>query len=155
MMRSLLVVLLAICPLISFSQEVLSSQGGSYKQDGISMDFTIGESLINSYSTETQQIGQGFHQDLLRVTAVDVLDPSIKITLFPNPVINLLNVQVGEIKAGMTFRLITPQGRQVAAGDIKRKQTEVSFDGLSQGNYILSIIDTQNQTLKSYTIIKN
>lgn len=45
-------------------QEVIATQGDSYKNASILIDFTIGESIIETYATTTTQLTQGFHQTL-------------------------------------------------------------------------------------------
>ena len=44
------------------AQEVVSSQGETYSNANGSIDFTVGEVIINTGSSGTNDLTQGFHQ---------------------------------------------------------------------------------------------
>jgi hypothetical protein len=44
------------------AQEVVSTQGDSYSNSSGSIDFTIGEVIINTGTDGTNDLTQGFHQ---------------------------------------------------------------------------------------------
>jgi len=47
---------------ITYGQEVVSTQGDSYTNASGSIDFTIGEVVINTGTGGTNDLTQGFHQ---------------------------------------------------------------------------------------------
>ena len=52
----------SLSPAQTFTQEVNASTGGYYKQINGSLQFTIGEPLIETYSTAQTKLSQGFQQ---------------------------------------------------------------------------------------------
>lgn len=59
--KSTLFFCVAISP-IAFGQEVISTQGDSYSNGSGSLNFIIGEVVINTGSDGSNDITQGFHQ---------------------------------------------------------------------------------------------
>jgi len=82
-----------LLPTISFSQEVISSQGDSYSNASGSVDFTIGEVVIDTGSDVNNEITQGFHQTNWNFLGLDDHNPSVEVSVYPNPLGKHLNFQ--------------------------------------------------------------
>ena len=61
-MKKLLLLGAIALSLNSLGQEVVSTQGDSYTNASGSIDFTIGEVVINTVTDGTNDLTQGFHQ---------------------------------------------------------------------------------------------
>ena len=84
-MKKNTIVLFSLCATLSVSaQEVVATQGNSYTNGDVSMDFTIGEVIINTGTDGSTDIIQGFHQTNWSVTALDSYSPIYEATVFPN-----------------------------------------------------------------------
>ena len=62
MKKNTLVLFSLFASLAVTAQEVISTQGESYSNASASIDFTIGEVIINTETAGTNVITQGFHQ---------------------------------------------------------------------------------------------
>ena len=65
-MKKLLLILFCL-PLIGFGQpiispSVVSSSGNSYNNEGVIMDYTLGEIVVETHANSTTILTQGFHQ---------------------------------------------------------------------------------------------
>ena len=73
---------------ISFcnAQEVISATGRSVENAGYQLSWTVGEPMVETFSSENSALTQGFHQSKLAVTAIDQLSiGNLKLKVYPNP----------------------------------------------------------------------
>ena len=62
MKKKTLLVFSLLTTFASTAQEVVSTQGDSYSNTSGSIDFTVGEVVINTGTDGTNDLTQGFHQ---------------------------------------------------------------------------------------------
>ena len=74
------------------AQEVVSTQGDSYSNASGSIDFTIGEVVINTGTDGTNDLTQGFHQTNWNFLGVEDFAPSYEAIIYPNPTSDVLNI---------------------------------------------------------------
>ena len=85
-MKKITLVLFSLFATLSVSaQEVVSTQGDSYSNASGSIDFTIGEVVIDTGTDGTNDLTQGFHQTNWNFVGLDDNDPSYEAIIFPNP----------------------------------------------------------------------
>ena len=65
------------------AQEVVSTQGDSYSNASSSIDFTIGEVIIDTGTDGTNDLTQGFHQSNWSLVGVVDHDLSYEAIVFP------------------------------------------------------------------------
>ena len=71
-------------------QDIVSTQGDSYSNSNNTIDFTIGEPVIETVSDGTNDVTQGFHQTQLTITSVKDYETDFILNVFPNPTAQLL-----------------------------------------------------------------
>lgn len=71
------------------------------------------------------------------------------VLVYPNPVTNVLNVKVNELKAGSKLELYSFLGTKVRSQTFKSSLQEISFEGLPSGSYLLYIISGNETTIKN------
>ena len=74
------------------AQEVISTQGDSYDNGTNTIDFTIGEPVIETVSDGTNDATQGFHQTNLTITNIEDLDANFSVNIYPNPTSEVINL---------------------------------------------------------------
>lgn len=148
------ILLLLLCTLTVSSQEVIASQGNSYSNSSVSIDFTIGEVVIASLSNTGNTLTQGFHQTNLTVLAIDDFDINYQARVFPNPTQDLLQVEIQNFE-GLNYKMYDIQGRQLSQQKIYSINTSINTTPYAKGLYLLVILNENNQLLKTYRIIKN
>ena len=76
------------------------------------------------------------------------------ISVFPNPVTNLLSIICNNPGKRVSYRLVIINGRRICEGDIIDKETDISFALIPAGFYLL-IIKMDNQVIETFKIEKH
>lgn len=153
-MRKILVLLLSITSVFVFGQEVISSSGSSLSNDKYSIDFTIGEPIIQTVQTNSKMITQGYHQPTLVIIEAKQIDENFSASLFPNPATSFLNIELDAFE-GVTFKLQNVDGKILAQERIQQNVTSVNVKNLERGIYLLKLVDQKDNKLKSYKFLKH
>lgn len=152
MKKGILIFISLLSTLIGSSQEVVSTQGDSYSNGNSSIDFTIGEVVVNTGTDGTNDITQGFHQTNWNVVGVENQVPSFEATVFPNPTSELLNIRASTFK-NVTYTLYDGQGKFVLQEKLIGNETSIQVSDLATGNYSL-ILNNETENLKTFKLIK-
>lgn len=148
---------LLVGPLLSlasvFGQQVVSTQGDSYSTSAASIDFTIGEVVINTVSNGSNDLTQGFHQTHWHFLGLEDAAPELDARVFPNPMGSELHIQcpLGE---NLSFSLFDAAGRILIAGPLTAEEQILDVAPLAPGNYLLRI-DHSGEMLKNFKLVKN
>lgn len=142
-----------LLPSISFSQEVISSQGDSYSNAIGSVVFTIGEVVIDTGSDGNNDLTQGFHQTNWNFVGLDDHNPSIEVSVFPNPLEKYLNIQTGAFK-GMNYIMYDAAGRIVMQGNLLEETTQIETTELLPASYSLVVRNENNTSIKTFKLVK-
>lgn len=117
MKRLLPVLLLLFSAGLAISQsvapQVTASAGGHFTGANAQLSWTIGEVVIETFETETNQLTQGFHQTNMLITAVEDLAKDFQVKIFPNPTAAIMKIQWKETVDAMILSLYNHQGQQV------------------------------------------
>ena len=154
MKRILLLPLLFLFCLTIEAQEVIATQGGSYTNSSGGVDFTIGEVMIQTLTTTSNVLTQGFHQTNLTVLGIDDFDQTYQVKVFPNPTNEILNIDISNFD-GLSYDIYDVWGRQLSTKKLITKTTSFAVDHLANGMYLLVLKGENNQKLKTYRILKN
>ena len=135
-----------------FSQEVVSSQGDSYTNSGVSLDFTIGEVVTFTGSNVENILTQGFHQTNWSFVNIENHVPSYEATIYPNPAEDFLNIQAS-LYDGVSYVLYDEMGKLILQGRLLSEKTSLEVSQLATGRYSL-ILNNSKENLKTFNIIK-
>ncbi|MDC0257770.1 T9SS type A sorting domain-containing protein [Crocinitomicaceae bacterium] len=152
MKRHTLVLFSLFASLAVTAQEVVSTQGDSYSNASGSVDFTIGEVVINTGTDGTNDITQGFHQTNWNFVGLEDHAPSYEATIFPNPTSEVLNIRTSTFE-NVTYTLYDAQGKLVFQDILSAKQTPIQVSQLAPGNYSI-ILNNETQNLKTFKLVK-
>jgi len=75
------------------------------------------------------------------------------ISIFPNPINNMLNVNVGS-NIGLNYSIFNITGQTIFKGKFTEFNNRVDFSDLSEGIYFLRLIDSQLNKQNTYKLIK-
>ena len=134
------------------AQEVVSSQGQTYSNANGSIDFTVGEVIINTGSNGTNDLTQGFHQTNWNFLGVEDFAPDYQATIFPNPTQDVLNIKTSVFE-NVTYTLYDAQGKLVLQNILSAEQTPIQVSQLAPGSYSLTL-NNETQNLKTFKLIK-
>ena len=136
----------------SLGQEVVSTQGDSYTNASGSIDFTIGEVVINTVTDGTNDLTQGFHQTNWNFLGVEDFAPNYEAIVFPNPTEDVLNIRTSAFE-NVTYTLYDAQGKLVMQDKLSVEQTPIQVSQLAPGSYSITL-NNETQILKTFKLIK-
>lgn len=152
MKKQTLLVLSLLSTMSLSAQEVISTQGDSYINGTGSIDFTIGEVVIDTGTDGTNDITQGFHQTNWNFLGLEDHDPNYTASIFPNPTTDELNISASKFE-NVTYSLYDANGKLIMQNQLTAEQTTISANQLEPGQYSLVLTD-ENQNLKTFKLIK-
>jgi hypothetical protein len=138
---------------ITFSQEVVSTQGDSYTNASGSVDFTIGEVVINTGTDGTNDLTQGFHQTNWNFLGVDKHEQNFEATVYPNPMGTELFIQTENFEF-VSYVLYDAAGRIVAENKLNALQTGIDVSTFAPSSYSLVLQDGNQNKIKTFKLIK-
>jgi hypothetical protein len=140
-----------------YAQEVISSNGGSYKGSAVQVDWTIGEPVISTLTSGTNILTQGFHQSNLTVTAVDqpAISP-ITLKVYPNPVSEQLLLETGKgEKQRFSLKLFDITGKLLLQQAVKQSVETVNMQVYVPGNYLLMVFAEDGRPIQTFKVVKD
>jgi hypothetical protein len=137
------------------AQQVISSTGGTGQNANGTLTYTLGELVIDTRTSGSTTITQGFQQSRLTVTSVKELqDLGFTIAAFPNPTSNFITIKVEKGKPEkITYSLIDVSGKPLHNGKLLNGEAEISFISLNPATYILKIFQ-DGKEIKTVKIVK-
>lgn len=163
-MRYLIYILIATFPLSTLAQiqldrQVIGSTGGEGGNSNLEVAYTVGEAVVQTFSTSTLVLTQGFHQpDGILVGMATPEGPRWDISTFPNPTEGPFTLQLGGDYAGkILLQIVTLEGRTVYQTNVVKPQgnmqVQLDLSRWAAGTYYLSV-QAQGQASASMAIQK-
>ena len=138
-------------------QEVISTAGGFNVNDGLSISWTLGETIIPTFKSADNSLilTHGFQQQLIITAIEENLDAVLKVSVYPNPASEIVNIHFDiQLEGEMKLFLLDSKGRQVltdlAESGLFDKQ--INLQGLPAGIYYLKL--TKGKLTNVYKIVK-
>lgn len=135
------------------AQEVISTQGDSYDNGTNTIDFTIGEPVIETVSDGTNDATQGFHQTNLTITNIEDLDANFSVNIYPNPTSEVINLTIEKYEK-ITFQIFDMGGKLVEELMLTSSTTNVNVSDYPKGTYLLTLTQSDKKKIKTYKIVK-
>lgn len=136
----------------SIGQEVIATQGDSYSNGATSVDFTIGEVVINTGTNGANDITQGFHQTNWNFLGIEDHAPDFEVNVYPNPMSDVLNIKTS-VHDDVSYSLYDSRGRLVLEDKLSSDLTPIEVSHLTPGNYSLRLNNSE-QILKTIKLVK-
>ncbi|MBL7878032.1 MAG: T9SS type A sorting domain-containing protein [Cyclobacteriaceae bacterium] len=134
----------------SYCQDTLSfkiNNGGTSSKNSIGIVYSIGDLLVSHSPTSLSVFPITSLPEFVITGLKESTYGDIQISIFPNPVVQLLSVQSSEERG--TLILFDSLGKVIKEGSWP---TELSFEGYQPGEYYL-VLTSIKQTV-SYKVIK-
>jgi len=159
LMRSFFFSLLLVLSNIAVSQtakpDLVNTTGDSFSNDTYQLDWSVGETMISTYSTEIYILTQGFHQNVYLITSIEDFDKNIIMEVYPNPTSDYITLKVdGTLSGLLSYTMMDISGKPIKNGEIHDNEELYNMVDFANGVYLLNII-RNNKVIKSYRIIKN
>ncbi len=135
----------------------VSSNTGDYKvMPGYSLQYTLGEPSVQTYNSGQKVLTEGFQQNTLTINAIDEQSANSGIRIFPNPAATTLFIAFEKFSPETQITLFDMMGRVIMVSNKKVENHTLRLDinSLSQGSYIIQVMDNYNKKQYNYTVIK-
>ena len=138
--------------------EVNPVAGDVYTGYDITLSWTIGEGVIETFSNNEMVLTQGFQQPSLKITLVEESDKiDFQLNVYPNPTKNFLTINLlSENDISCTTELFDMSGKLLFSKIFKGRELTENIDltNYSSNLYILKIIDNNGKLFRTYKIQK-
>jgi len=158
-MKRYFTILIAIIFSLSVSaqvkQEVIASAGGYNVAGGISISWTLGETIIPTFTNGGLTLTHGFQQQLIVTTVEENIDILVSVKVYPNPVSDIINILFEEVvESEITLVLLDSQGRIVKRDVVEATVSEkqINMQDVAAGIYYLRL--TKGKLVNVYKVIK-
>jgi len=128
-------------------QKVIASAGGYDEAGGISISWTLGETIISTFRDDpenpTIMLTHGFQQQIIVTTVEENLEILVNVTVYPNPASEVLNIRFEKpLDSDMNLVLLSQDGRLVKRDVIEATtfEKQMSMENLPSGIYFLRLI---------------
>ncbi|WP_372949712.1 T9SS type A sorting domain-containing protein [Mariniphaga sp.] len=141
----------------SYAQEVVASSGNSGSAAGYTVDWTLGEPVIETIAGSGNILTQGMHQTNLLVTAVSEMEfPGLEVKVYPNPTGRFLKIEI--IQTGnepFFYETSDITGRKSVLKQMQTNTEEIDMGSFVSGIYFLNVVSQNHKIVKVFKIIKN
>ncbi|WP_020607388.1 T9SS type A sorting domain-containing protein [Spirosoma spitsbergense] len=142
------------------SPSVLAVGGGSARTSSMTLDWTLGETVVGTERVAGHLYTQGFHQPQLQVMeqqSLTTLDADYRFTVAPNPVTAWLTIAIVTPEVTPLYLALTDlTGRRynLPVVPANTASTQIDMTAYPAGTYLLRITRDGERALKTYKIIK-
>ena len=138
------------------SPEVIATSGEHFIGANAQLSWTIGELMIETYSTGSNQLTQGFHQINLTITAVEDLAKAFPLKVYPNPTKDLVHIEFLESPSSISVIVSDAHGRTlILKKAFQPLRTETfNLSSYATGAYFLQVRNEEQQVIKTFKILK-
>lgn len=156
----LLTLLLALLgftlPAQNLTPDVIASAGGYDAGADATLSWSLGEISIETYSTASAILTQGFHQLTLGTTAATEREIRLNLLLFPNPTTETVYLQLKEEEILRVLLSISNlEGKTLWTGRMTGTEMAITLGELPDGLYILTLKSEHGAYLGAVKFLKS
>lgn len=140
----------------SLTPDVYSTSGDYYQGSNASISWTLGEVVIETFSSSTSILTQGFQQPSYVITSLKE-NPEFKydIKVYPNPSSDILNIKVMTTDLSeLNIVLYDLNGKKLLEQKVMGQETQLNLFQYTEGTYILKLSTLDNNDIKVFKIQK-
>lgn len=137
--------------------EVIASAGGYSVATGISISWTLGETIIPNFTSPdgTIKLAHGFQQKLVITKVEELIEETVSVTVYPNPASDYVRIEFEqEIDSEIRISLIDFRGKVIRADLIAAGTLihELNMQTLSSGIYYIRL--QKGKFVNVYRVVK-
>jgi len=143
-----------------FTQVIIATAGDYVVNEGVSLSWTLGETITESFIDESHQLTQGFHQSYnyeISLLPGSPQNDKYNINIYPNPTKNYFFVEVGADDAcePIKMALYNMQGIKLIEDHLNySSKKKINVSHFPSDIFILVIMDEGNHQIQRYKIVK-
>jgi hypothetical protein len=138
----------------SISKRVVGTSGNTLSNSNLKVSWTVGEPVVGLMTASGNQLGNGYHPSL-NVQALSVEESllDVQLKIYPNPTSQMLYVSHPELNSFL-IKISDVNGKLIYSSSIN-KEEPLDISNYSQGMYLVTIENKENNKTNTYKIIKN
>ncbi|MBM1105392.1 T9SS type A sorting domain-containing protein [Aurantibacter crassamenti] len=138
----------------TMAKSTASNGGIELSNNNYTISFTIGEPIVG-FVSKNESIDQGFWAGSLFVEPITAVEELAGIVIYPNPMINELNIQTNN-NAVYGITMFAVNGKMALKKKVESTQIQHKIDvsHLAQGVYILKLTIENELEEKLFKVIK-
>lgn len=144
----------------SLTPQVIASAGSYFDNSNVSLSWTLGEPMIETYTSSNNILTQGFHQpELLTVGIPTVLAYNTYMNIYPNPTMNYVtfDMKYGN-NATINIDIVNNLGQVVSSQSMNVQKDQmhsqiINLNQFASGMYQIRVTD-KGQLVNNYKINK-
>jgi len=160
MRRFFFILFVFISVTVAFGQQkldVISSAGGYNVATGISISWTLGETITPNFTSPdgTISLAHGFQQKLIITKVEELIENQVSVKVYPNPASELVKIEFDQPVDSEIRMFIVDYRGKVVVTDIIGQGTyyfEVNLQNLSSGIYFLRL--QKGRFVNVYRVVK-
>ena len=144
---------------IGFSQtltpEVYATSGNYFTNTNSSLSWTLGECVIETYSSTNNILTQGFQQSKFSITSIEEnTNNSFFVLAYPNPTNSFINICTESTEVGkMKVELLDIAGKLIHS-ETFQNNLQLNLSEYSSSVYFIRVCDENNNSIKTFKLIK-
>lgn len=142
----------------TFAQQTITTTGGNASSTGGSSSFTIGQTVYSTNTGVTASEAQGVQQpyEISIVIGLEIAKSiDVSFIVYPNPSNKYVVLNIGDYESDkLHAQLFDATGKLIYKTDIKQQKTTIAMGKLSNGIYLLRVVDA-NKEIKTFRIVKS
>jgi len=138
-------------------QEVIASAGGYNVSEGVSLSWTLGETVIPTFKSQDGSLilTHGFQQKMIITSIKETIIEKVKIKVFPNPLTEIMTIQFDTpVDEEIIIDVIDSQGKTFKSDIIESTLTnkQVNLQDIPAGIYYLRLM--KGKLINVYKVVK-
>ncbi len=136
-------------------QEVIASAGGYNVNGTLAISWTLGETIIPTFQNGNLILTHGFQQQLIVTAVEENLEALVKVTVYPNPASDNINIRFEEPLDGEVIIQLLNSGGKLVKNDLMEVsdiEKELNLQDLAAGVYFLKLIKDKSSNV--YKVVK-
>lgn len=151
--QTYLVILLLAMPFLTKAQQAILTSGGNMSNSTTQVNWTVGETIVESASFGQRFFTAGLNQPILHViTSLEFIEAESKISVYPNPTLHFINIQY-EGTTPLKLRILDLNGSELSVSEISDQHTRLDFSQNKSGIYLIELTNTSHKS-NIYKVIK-
>ena len=142
----------------SIAPEILAASGDYFTGTNAALSWTIGESVIETFSGTNAILTQGFQQSQYSITSIEEAPGNkYQLSVYPNPASGIIIIQSAasnDISVTFTAEIIDLQGKILFHQNFEGTVFQIDISQFANSTYFLKIADTNGKSLKTFKIQK-
>jgi hypothetical protein len=143
----------------SIERSVIGSTGNTSSGGGLTLTATIGEAAVDTYSTGSFTLTQGYQQADNSSSSVDEITVDVNYKLYPNPTDGQANLELETLNSSLegSVFVYSVDGRLVYSKVInifEKGNVTLNLENEEAGIYFIKIMNVESEVLETIKLIK-